>query len=102
MCNRHAVSKACVHGIAGGDFSPHSRDKGDLIMIKLGVRFISEVGDILYQAFTSDVLKEDLAKSKGVEVEVTNQVRCSLWLTSVFYPFAIAVHDLALNQCYRC
>lgn len=80
----------------GGDFIANSDNKGDLIMNTVGVLFINEVGDILYQAFTSDVLKEDMAKAKGVEVEVSNKLRWSLWLTSVFYPLSIAVYSFGI------
>jgi len=76
----------------GGDFVANADDKGDLIMNTVGVLFINDLGDILYKAFTSEAMKEDMANAKGVEVAVGNKVRWSLWATSIFYPIAVALY----------
>jgi hypothetical protein len=76
----------------GADFVANSDDKGDLIMNTVGVLFINDLGDILYKAFTSEVMKEDMANAKGIEVQVSNKLRWSLWAISLFYPFAIALY----------
>jgi len=76
----------------GGDFISSSEDKEALIMNTVGVLFISQLGETIYHAFTSSALKEDIQSAKGIQVDISNKVRWSLWVMSVFFPALVLVY----------
>lgn len=78
----------------GGQYITCSKDKEALIMNTVGVLFINELGDTLYHAFSSSALKEDIAAAKGITVKIGNQMRWSLWATSVFFPLLVLLYTL--------
>jgi hypothetical protein len=78
----------------GGDFISSSEDQEALIMNTVGVLFINQLGDTLYLAFTSVAVKEDIALAKGVDVEIRNETRWTLWVMSVFFPTFVLVYTL--------
>jgi len=80
----------------GGDFISSSEDKEALIMNTVGVLFINQLGDTMYLAFTSITLKEDIALAKGIDVQIRNETRWTLWVMSVFFPVFVFAYTLVV------
>lgn len=59
-----------------------SESEGDMVMSTLAVVFIADIDLLLYSAFTSNVIKFNLAQMKTVDVELSNKTRVAMWFAS--------------------
>lgn len=66
----------------GGVYIIKSESEGDMVMNTLAVVFIADIDLVLYRAFTSNVIKFNLAHMKTVDVELSNKTRVAMWLAS--------------------
>lgn len=66
----------------GGVYIMKSESQGDMVMSTLQVVFIADIDFVLYRAFTSNVIKFNLAHMKTVDVELSNRTRVAMWFSS--------------------
>lgn len=81
---------ALLIGHFGGSYIMESSDRETMLLKTLSVVFVLEIDEILYEAFTSDYMKDSLVNMKAVEYEVGNQTRYMVWaLNAVLYPLLV-------------
>jgi len=66
----------------GGVYILKSADEGAMVMNTLAVVFIADIDEVLYTAFTSNVVKFNLSHMKTVDVDLSNQTRVAMWFAS--------------------
>jgi len=89
----------------GGVYIVQSETDEAMLMNTLAVVFISEIEALLYQAFTSDVMRQSLEGMRPVEVEMSNKKRFFMWfacsflgpLATVFVALGVIHHTRRIN-----
>jgi len=71
----------------GGIYIERSVDQEAMVLNTLAVVFIADIDEILYRAFTSDAMKDNLEHMRTVELTLSNRKRFCMWfLSSVICP----------------
>jgi len=81
------VVLAVTIAYVGGVYIIKSPDQATLVMNTLAVVFLSEIDEILYQAFTSEAIRRKLRDVQLLEIPLTNTKRFWLWfMSAIIYP----------------
>merc|ERR1719230_1734884 len=73
---------AVILSLIGGMYIKLTSSVENLVLNTLAVNFVVDIDEFLYQAFTSDATKGNLDNMKTLQVDVDNNTRFWLWVTT--------------------